>query len=146
MWYVFEKETKPFFKCQNQCLIRHLVTEGVIYYFAAINLPFFNWVVGGSFSSPCSLSSSMLSKHNPPNISKVLLPTLGCLFPWDTMGRANHCETSHLIEEEHFWPMLMGGAVYLPLSHSNVEQGFAETNCDLWEFTPTFIAPKHWAV
>lgn len=61
----------------------------------------FNWVEGESFSSLCSLSSFMLSKHIPSNISKALLP-MPLVSPWDAMGRENSCEISHLIRKEHF--------------------------------------------
>lgn len=63
----------------------------------------FNRVEGEIFSSVCSLSSFMLSKHIPFNTSKALLPTpLVCLFSWDAMGRENYCETSHFIRKERF--------------------------------------------
>lgn len=108
MCYVIEREKQSrFFKCQNQCIIWHLI-RGSSLLFCCHQSAFLAGWRGGCFSSLCSLSCPMLSKNKPSNISKALLPTSsGCLLPWDTMGRANNCETSRLIwkntSNQYWW-------------------------------------------
>lgn len=132
MSYVFEERTNQFLICQNQCLIRHLIRGSNLLFCCHQSAFVTGWREEGVLAA-CVHSAVLLcfQSTNLSTSARHFFPFFRLLVPLGHHGDTNHCETSHLIQEERFQAIVMGGAVCLPARNSNVKKGFAHTNGDL---------------